>query len=92
MRLRDRNEIDVMNENLPELRNFILPDGVPKAAAIHIARTVARRANAWWLLHEHNATTKEIIKYLNRLSDFCSSLRVSSITPITNLTKFGKND
>lgn len=65
------NGIDIMNKNLPELRNFILPGGVPQAAAIHIARTVARRAERMVIaLPQHNATMKKIIKYLNRLSDF----------------------
>ena len=37
-------EIDLMNGDLSPLRSFILPGGVPAAAALHVARTVCRRA------------------------------------------------
>ena len=39
-------EIDSMNTELPELRNFILPGGHPTVSYCHIARTVCRRQNA----------------------------------------------
>jgi cob(I)alamin adenosyltransferase len=63
---------DQFNEDLPNLDSFILPGGTPGAALLHVARTVARRAErATWLLMEHDAehTNPLAPKYLNRLSD-----------------------
>lgn len=63
--------IDTMDEELPELKNFILPSGVPAAAQIHIARTVARRAErAVIRLSAEEQILPEIIQYFNRLSDY----------------------
>ncbi len=66
-------DIDTLNADLPPLRSFVLPAGVPAAAALHVARTVARRAER--LLVTLQATPGEpvgapVLKYLNRLSDF----------------------
>jgi cob(I)alamin adenosyltransferase len=63
---------DQYNEDLPNLRSFILNGGTPGAALLHVARTVVRRAerSAWAAYDEHGATMNaEAIKYLNRLSD-----------------------
>jgi cob(I)alamin adenosyltransferase len=62
-------EIDEMDEKLPPLTNFILPGGVSAGAALHIARTVVRRAerSAIQLKEQVNPVT---LKYLNRLSDY----------------------
>ena len=64
-------EIDGMNANLEPLRSFILPGGSALAAALHLSRTVARRAER---LTVELATVEEInpdaVKYLNRLSDW----------------------
>jgi cob(I)alamin adenosyltransferase len=63
---------DEFNEPLEALRSFILPGGTPAAAALHVCRTVARRAErAAWAAHEVHGETMnlEAIKYLNRLSD-----------------------
>jgi cob(I)alamin adenosyltransferase len=63
---------DQFNADLPKLDSFILPGGTPGAALLHVARTVARRAErAAWLLIEHDAehTNPLAAKYLNRLSD-----------------------
>jgi cob(I)alamin adenosyltransferase len=63
--------IDEMEEKLPELTRFILPGGDLAAAQCHVARTVCRRAERRIL--EFAATHKvepEILKYINRLSDF----------------------
>ncbi len=62
-------EIDRMDAELPPLTNFILPGGHPAAAALHSARTVARRAErtALSIAEPVNPVT---IKYLNRLSDY----------------------
>lgn len=71
-------ELDAFNEPLPPLKDFILPGGGPMAAACHLARTVARRAErrVWTLatLEESAATPNasinaEALRYLNRLSD-----------------------
>jgi cob(I)alamin adenosyltransferase len=65
-------EIDAMNERLSPLTSFILPAGSPAAAALHVARTVCRRAERG--LVELMAVEGEIVgepalRYLNRLSD-----------------------
>ena len=63
---------DHYNDQLDKLRSFILPRGTPTAAALHIARTVTRRAerSAWAALGEHGETMNILTaKYLNRLSD-----------------------
>lgn len=63
-------EIDAMNADLPELRSFILPGGTPAAAALHLARTVVRRAERHAVaLAEQETISPEAVKYLNRLSD-----------------------
>jgi len=76
-------EIDDMNANLKALRSFVLPGGAPAAAALHVARTVARRAER--LIVELAALPDEpvsapAIKYANRLSDylFVASRHVNS--------------
>lgn len=66
-------DIDTLNASLTPLRSFVLPGGAPAAAALHLARTVARRAER--LLVTLHATPEEpvgdaTLKYLNRLSDF----------------------
>jgi cob(I)alamin adenosyltransferase len=62
--------LDVFNDTLPPLKEFILPGGGPAAAACHVARTVARRAERRTLtLSREEAVAPEVIKYLNRLSD-----------------------
>jgi cob(I)alamin adenosyltransferase len=63
---------DHYNEQLPDLRSFILNGGTPAAARLHVARTVCRRAEraAWAAWAEHADTMNQLaIKYLNRLSD-----------------------
>ena len=62
--------LDGFNEALPPLKEFILPGGGPAAAACHLARTVARRAERRvWTLAATEAVSPEVTKYLNRLSD-----------------------
>jgi cob(I)alamin adenosyltransferase len=63
---------DEFNAALPNLTSFILPGGTPGAAYLHVARTVARRAErqAWSLYEQDPDRTNPLaIKYLNRLSD-----------------------
>ena len=66
-------EIDALNAGLAPLRSFVLPGGTPAAAALHLARTVCRRAER--LMVELAADPAErvggpALKYVNRLSDF----------------------
>jgi cob(I)alamin adenosyltransferase len=63
---------DHYNAELPALRSFILSGGTPVAAHLHVARTVARRAerSAWAAWEVHAETMNKLaITYLNRLSD-----------------------
>jgi cob(I)alamin adenosyltransferase len=66
-------EIDRLNDELEPLRSFILPGGSAAAAYLHLARTVCRSAER--LIAELNdrpdeSVTPEVLKYVNRLSDF----------------------
>lgn len=66
-------DIDALNSGLAPLRSFVLPGGSPAAAALHLARTITRRAER--LLVALDAQPEEpvgpaTLKYLNRLSDF----------------------
>lgn len=62
--------LDDFNDPLPPLKEFILPGGGPAAAACHLARTVARRAERRvWTLAKAETISPEVAKYLNRLSD-----------------------
>ena len=64
-------EIDVMNEVLAPLRSFVLPGGSREAAALHVCRTVARRAERLTVTLASNETiNRHAIIYLNRLSDW----------------------
>jgi cob(I)alamin adenosyltransferase len=64
------SELDGFNEALPPLKEFILPGGGPAAAACHLARTVARRAERRvWTLARSQPVNAESLRYLNRLSD-----------------------
>jgi cob(I)alamin adenosyltransferase len=63
-------ELDEFNDALPALKEFILPGGGPAAAACHVARAVARRAERRvWTLARAETVSPEVMKYLNRLSD-----------------------
>ena len=63
-------EIDKINERLAPLSSFILPGGSPIAAQLHLARTVARRAERCVTeLARSEMVNMEAVKYLNRLSD-----------------------
>ncbi|MBB5535183.1 cob(I)yrinic acid a,c-diamide adenosyltransferase [Rhizobium giardinii] len=66
-------EIDALNADLDPLRSFVLPGGSGAAAALHIARTVARRAERQMVelaRMEGEAVSREALAYINRLSDF----------------------
>jgi len=71
--LRLEAEIDRLNANLAPLRSFVLPGGSPASAALHLARTVARRAERQMveLAQKPGETvTPAGLKYINRVSDF----------------------
>ena len=62
--------LDEFNDSLPPLKEFILPGGGPAAAACHLARAIARRAERRvWALSRAESVSPEVAKYLNRLSD-----------------------
>ena len=66
-------EIDLLNADLEPLRSFVLPGGTPAAAALHLARTVARRAERRIVAlqeSEGEAVSAAAVAYINRLSDF----------------------
>ncbi|UFJ41295.1 cob(I)yrinic acid a,c-diamide adenosyltransferase [Brevibacillus humidisoli] len=64
-------QIDKMDSALPQLTNFVLPGGHPTAAGLHLARTVARRAERRSVeVDRQEAVNPVVIQYLNRLSDF----------------------
>ncbi len=65
-------EIDEMNATLKPLRSFVLPGGTPGAAALHVARTVSRRAERLLVqlaAEPDEPVSEAAIRYLNRLSD-----------------------
>lgn len=65
------SEIDQLNENLQPLRSFVLPGGTTLSAHLHLARTVARRAERLMVeLNQSEEVTEAALKYINRLSDF----------------------
>jgi cob(I)alamin adenosyltransferase len=66
------NEIDQLNGALPPLASFVLPGGSPASAALHLARTVSRRAerDAVRLAESGESVSGPAMRYLNRLSDF----------------------
>lgn len=67
--------IDTADEELPPLKAFVLPAGTPKAAALHLARTVCRRAERSVVGLAHQAEVPQLfLIYLNRLSDLLFTL------------------
>ncbi len=63
-------EIDAMNGKLAPLTSFVLPGGAPAAAALHVARTIVRRAERdITALMEHETINPLALTYANRLSD-----------------------
>ena len=62
-------EIDGMNASLPPLRSFVLPSGTAGAAALHLARAIARRAERSAVAVQPSLNP-QALTYLNRLSDF----------------------
>jgi len=64
-------KIEEESKDLKPLENFILPGGMPPAAALHLARCIVRRAErSFWELADKENPNPAIGKYLNRLSDY----------------------
>jgi cob(I)alamin adenosyltransferase len=66
------DEIDAMNKELAPLRSFVLPGGSAAAAALHVARTVCRRAERGIVELAQvpdEPVSSAALKYINRLSD-----------------------
>lgn len=66
-------DIDLLNRELQPLKSFVLNGGRPAAAALHLARTVARRAERVMVALAANPAehvNREGMKYMNRVSDF----------------------
>ena len=62
--------IDKMEEELPPLKNFILPSGSLLISHIHVARTICRRAERRIVAIDDSTQFHDLIKYINRLSDY----------------------
>ena len=63
--------IDAMDEQLPPLKTFILPGGHPAGAALHLSRSIIRRAERLVVpLYQQADVTQAVLIYLNRLSDY----------------------
>lgn len=63
--------IDALNEELPNLTNFILPGGSQPGSFLHYARSVCRRAERDVIrLADEEPISAEVVKFLNRLSDY----------------------
>ncbi|MER8393828.1 cob(I)yrinic acid a,c-diamide adenosyltransferase [Mesorhizobium sp. M1340] len=70
---RVERDIDLLNKNLQPLKSFVLNGGTPAAAALHLARTVARRAERIMVAlsqDPNEPVNREAIRYINRVSDF----------------------
>ncbi len=66
-------DIDAVNADLQPLNSFILPGGSPASAALHLARTIARRAERLMVelaRTEGEIVSAEALRYINRVSDF----------------------
>lgn len=62
--------LDSLNENLPDLKEFILPSGGLATSHCHLARAICRRTERrCWTLHESTPINPHALTYLNRLSD-----------------------
>jgi cob(I)alamin adenosyltransferase len=69
--LRLESEIDTLNANLAPLTSFVLPGGSEVSAALHLARTVTRRAERVMVeVDDHEGLNQTAMRYINRLSDF----------------------
>ncbi len=67
--------IDRVYADLPPMRGFVVPGGNAGSAALHVSRTVARRAERLlWRLHAEEPVPEALLLFFNRLSDLCFAL------------------
>ncbi|HXW66863.1 MAG TPA: cob(I)yrinic acid a,c-diamide adenosyltransferase [Thermoplasmata archaeon] len=73
------SDIDRFAEKYPELRSFVLPRGARPAAELHVARTIARRAEReLWALHRSEPQRSELLQWSNRISDLLFALALAA--------------
>jgi cob(I)alamin adenosyltransferase len=79
--------IDEADAACPPLKSFVLPGGTPQAAALHVARTVCRRAERSVLAVDDAAPRREVVVYLNRLSDllFVLARRANAVANVADV-------
>jgi len=79
--------IDEADAACEPLKNFVLPGGSPQAAALHLARTVCRRAERATLAVDDGPVRPEAVVYLNRLSDllFAVARRANAIAGVSDV-------
>lgn len=79
--------IDAAEADLPPLDSFVLPGGSTAAAMLHLARTVARRAEREVLAVESHPPRAELVIYLNRLSDllFVLARRANAVAKVPDV-------
>lgn len=71
-------DIDRFAATFPPVRTFVLPGGSSGGAALHVARTVARRAEReLWELHATEPVRPELLQWANRLSDLLFAMALS---------------
>jgi cob(I)alamin adenosyltransferase len=72
-------DIDQFDAAHPELRSFVLPRGSRAAAELHVARTIARRAEReLWTLNRTEPQRAELLQWTNRLSDLLFALALAA--------------
>ena len=65
------NEIDIINSSIEPIKSFVLPGGSKISSQLHLCRTTCRRAERYVVeLMEEEEINTEVLKYLNRLSDW----------------------
>jgi cob(I)alamin adenosyltransferase len=89
-------EIDALNADLSPLRSFVLPAGTPAATALHLARTICRRAERRMVELSRVAGEQvgdPALRYINRLSDFLfvASRHANAVGPGDVLWTPGQN-
>ncbi len=79
--------IDASEGELEPLKSFVLPGGSPQAAALHVARCVCRRAERAVLSLEDAVARREVVVYLNRLSDllFSFARRANQVAKVADV-------
>ncbi len=81
-------DIDAQEPQLPELKSFVLPAGTPAAAALHLARTICRRAERRLVGGRRHVSVRDsILVYLNRLSDllFVLARRCNQVAGVSDV-------